>query len=267
MAIGSMSFVTARCWNKMGLDFAGLVKRMFLPGAIYTFVGAGGKSTAIRLVAGILSRAGARARMTTTTKIGIEEFSNYPISFVKTEDDLQIAVSGHEPVGLIVGSAFHDRGKYGGVDPSLFERLSVDSDTILLVEGDGSRRRPLKAPDDWEPVIPRATAMVVAMMGASGFGEPIDEDHCYNHEAALRILPAGARCFAASEVATLASHPAGCRKGVLPGMRYHVLMNQADLGDKRPIGSEALRILTFTHGIQGSLLSFQQEVVYETDIG
>lgn len=246
------------------MDLPDLVKKMFLPGAIYTFVGAGGKSTAMRLVAGILSRTGTRARMATTTRVGIEEFSNYPVTFASTAEDLLLACSGPEPLGLIVAAALHDQGKYSGLDPSLLEGLSLDADSILLVEGDGSRRRPLKVPTDREPVIPPASSVVFALMGASGFGEPIDEEHCYNHEAAFRILAPGARDFDAASIATLGGHSAGCRKGVMPGMGYHVLMNQGDLEDKRAIGSAALRILMTTQGIRGTLLSLHQEVVYES---
>ena len=52
----------------------------------------------------------------------------------------------------------------------------------------------------------------------------------------------------------------------MPGMGFHVLLNQADLADKRAIGSDALQILLTTQGIRGSLLSLRQEAVYETTV-
>ena len=58
----------------------------------------------------------------------------------------------------------------------------------------------------------------------------------------------------------------GCRKGVLPRMGFHVLLNQGDLEDKRETGRKALQGLASAHGISGSLVSLQQEVLYETTV-
>ena len=45
----------------------------------------------------------------------------------------------------------------------------------VLAEADGSKRLPLKAHAAWEPVIPAGTANVIWVVGASGFGKPVDE--------------------------------------------------------------------------------------------
>ncbi|MGA2613302.1 MAG: selenium cofactor biosynthesis protein YqeC [Spirochaetia bacterium] len=245
-------------------DLQTLVKKLFLPGTISTFTGAGGKSTAMRAVAGILGRAGIRVRMTTTTRVGMEEFSGYPVSFASNAAEVLQACNGPELARLIVAGSLSSEGKYAGLDPVLLEGLSLDPECVLLVEGDGSRRKPLKVPTSREPVIPPGSSLVLTLMGASGFDEPVDEEHCYNHEAAFAILPDGAGRFDAASLAALAAHPAGCRKGVMPGMGYHVILNQGDIASKRATGSEALRILGETYGIQGSLVSLQQEVLYET---
>jgi probable selenium-dependent hydroxylase accessory protein YqeC len=245
-------------------DFSSLVEQMFLPGRIYTLTGAGGKSTAMRVVARALARKGIRARLTTTTRVGMEEFSGFPVVVADTAAQIREACKGPQPVLLIVSAGLPDQGKYQGVNPSFFEEIHPGADVVVLVEGDGSRRRPLKVPTHREPVVPAASCAVLALMGASGFGELIDEQHCYNHEAAFGILPPGSRVFNAAALAVMATHSAGCRKGVMPEMGFHVLLNQGDLVDKRQIGSEVLRILAAAPGIKVSLLSFQQEVVYET---
>ena len=248
------------------MELPELVRRLFPPGAVCTLIGAGGKSTAMRAVARILSARGIRVRMTTTTRVGIAEFMGFPVSRAETAAEVLQACDNPEPVRLIVADELSAQGKYAGLDPSLVEGLKICSDSVLLVEGDGSRRRPLKVPTQREPVIPGNSSVVLALMGASGFNEPIDEEHCYNHEATSGILAPGARRFDAACVAALASSPAGSRKGVMPGMGFHVLLNQADLADKRAIGRDALRILLTTQGIRGSLLSLRQEAVYETTV-
>jgi molybdenum cofactor cytidylyltransferase len=245
-------------------DFSSLVEKLFLPGGIYTLTGAGGKSTAMLVVARALAARGIRARVTTTTRIGMEEFPGFPVVFADTPARVMEACSGRQPVLLIVSVALAGQGKYQGVDTAVFDGMHPGSDMVILVEGDGSRRRPLKVPTRREPVIPAASSAVFALMGASGFGEPIDEQHCYNHEAAFDILPPGSRVFDAAALAALAAHPAGSRKGVAPEMGYHVLLNQGDLEDRRPLGNQVLRALAAGPGIKASLLSLRQEVVYET---
>ncbi len=244
-------------------DLASLAMSILAPGWICAFVGAGGKSTAMRIFGAIFSERGVRVRMTTTTRVGIEEFTGVPVSLVRDAEDMRKAFEDDEPVRLIVAGESAAQGKYFGVDPGLFAALP-DRQSIVLVEADGSRRRPLKVPTGREPVIPAGSAVVCALMGASGFDEPIDEEHCYNHGAAFAILGNEATTFDAGSIAALAAHPAGCRKGVLPGMGFHVLLNQGDLAAKRSTGIEALAILNAAHDIRGSLVSLQQGVVYET---
>lgn len=245
-------------------DLSALVRRMFQPGALYTFVGGGGKSAAMRVVAAILAAHGVRVRMTTTTRVGIAEFDGFPVATVRGTEDIAASCRDDEPARLLVSGVLPDRGKYAGLDPGLLSGLSVGGDLVLLVEGDGSRRRPVKVPTIREPVIPASSASVIAVLGASGFDEPIGESVCYNHKAALRLLGKASGRFDAASIAALAAHPAGCRQGVLPGMGFHVLVNQCDIAEKRPTASAALRILTETYGIRGSLVSLLQEVIYET---
>jgi probable selenium-dependent hydroxylase accessory protein YqeC len=191
------------------------------------------------------------------------EFSGYPISIATSPEEVQEAFGGPERVRLVVAAALLEQGKFTGLYPVLIDELDIDSDTVVLVEGDGSRHKPLKVPTSREPVIPSCSRTVLALMGASGFGERIDEEHCYNHQAALDILPKGTPRFDAAALAAMAGHPACGRKGVEPGMRFHILMNQGDLAEKRSIGSHALEILATEKGIEGSLVSLQREAVYE----
>ena len=61
---------------------------------------------------------------------------------------------------------------------------SVDSD-ILLVEADGARGLPLKAPYEHEPVIPPETSLVIPIASLSVLGQPLDDEHIYNPQAMI----------------------------------------------------------------------------------
>ena len=175
------------------MELPELVRRLFPPGAVCTFIGAGGKSTAMRAVARILSARGIRVRMTTTTRVGIAEFMGFPVSRAETAAEVLQACDNPEPVRLIVADELSAQGKYAGLDPSLVEGLKICSDSVLLVEGDGSRRRPLKVPTQREPVIPGTAPWSWRSWAPRASMQPIDEEHCYNHEATSGILAPGAR--------------------------------------------------------------------------
>jgi probable selenium-dependent hydroxylase accessory protein YqeC len=201
--------------------------------------------------------------MTTTTRVGVEEFRGVAVRLVSDAADMDKATRERERIILIAGGMLEEEKKYRGVDPSLIDGQEIPSDVVVLVECDGSRRRPLKVPTDREPVIPASACAVFALMGATGFDEPITEEICYNHEAALSILGGGLQRFDAEAIAAVASHPQGSFKGVLPGVRFHVIFNQGDIAVKRPVGVQALALLS-ARGINASMLSWRKETLYET---
>jgi probable selenium-dependent hydroxylase accessory protein YqeC len=218
----------------------------------------------MRAIAACLRRGGLRVRMSTTTRVGTEEFAAYPAAVTRTSAALAACLAAGEPLLLIAGDIDQQGGKYIGVPAALFETAAIPDDTVLLVEGDGSRRMPLKAPRAREPVIPANSSSVFALMGASAFGKAIDAACCYNSGGVLAILGQSEGVFDVPALLALAADARGCRKGVLPGMSFHLVVNQGDLAEKRPMAHELLSKLAAIHGISGTLLSWQQETVYES---
>ncbi len=244
--------------------FRDALARWFLPGAVYTFVGAGGKTTALKRVAGFMVETGVRTRLTTTTRVGIDEFDGFSIDVVRGPRDLARALEDEAVIRLLVGGTLHGQGKYQGLERGTIESASVNADTVLLVEGDGSRKRPMKAPESREPVIPGNSAAVFALMGAGAFDEPIDEAHCYNHQKALALVGKTGSFFEPREIAALAADPEGCCKGVLPGMAFRLLINQGDLEGNRETAVAAQRLAREAYGIRGALMSLQKGELYDS---
>lgn len=244
--------------------FAAFISRHFRPGRVYTLVGAGGKSTGMRKIAEFLSRRGIRVRMTTTTRIGVEEFSAYPVVAARDDGELVRCIMADEPCMVISGGVSEDGEKHNGLEPGRIERIVIPADLVLLVEGDGSRRKPMKAPMHREPVIPANTSVVFALMGASAFDEEVDAGRCYNPEGVLALLGQAHAVLDAPALTLLAADARGCRKGVLPGMGFHIVVNQGDLEEKEATARALLRDLRRAHNIAGTLLSWWNEKVYET---
>ena len=44
---------------------------------------------------------------------------------------------------------------------------------VMLIEADGAKRKPLKVPAEWEPVIPSFADVVVSVIGLDCLGKPI----------------------------------------------------------------------------------------------
>jgi molybdenum cofactor cytidylyltransferase len=107
----------------------------------------------------------------------------------------------------------------------LLKRPDVD---YVLVEADGSRMRPSKAPADHEPVIPDGTTLVVPVVGIDAVGGRVGEvAHRPERVQALTGLGT-ADLMTAEALATLITHPQGGRKGVPVGARIIPFINKVE---------------------------------------
>ena len=121
-----------------------------------------------------------------------------------------------------------EQRKVYGLHPDTIAELvdSVNSD-VLLIEADGARRLPLKAPYDHEPVIPPDASLVVPVVGMDVLGQPLDEAHVYN---AARIqdrygFPDGGEILPAWVAVTMRDPQLGLR-GVPESARVVALLNK-----------------------------------------
>lgn len=155
-------------------------------GGIISVIGSGGKTTCMRALAALLP--GTKLLCTTTHIFPFQEFPLVRTDFhdpaVSSEDFLSEAaalISMHQTV--CIGTTAPS-GKLRA--PSVpFSALSAIAD-YLLVEADGSKRLPLKAHRQTEPVIPELSAYTICVTGLSGMDQPIrDVCHCSEFFCAL----------------------------------------------------------------------------------
>ena len=126
--------------------------------------------------------------------------------------------------------------KLRGIAPELVDQLAAQAKTLgvtaILVEADGSRRLPLKAPAEHEPALPTSTTLLVPVMGMDALGAPIDEAHV--HRVAwvrhiLNLAPDDATTRLTPQMAArLLVHPQGGAKSLPPGARLLPLLNKAE---------------------------------------
>jgi molybdenum cofactor cytidylyltransferase len=137
---------------------------------------------------------------------------------------------------VLAGDREQVAGRLDPLDPETIGRLrALPGLGLIVIEADGSKMRPFKAPAEHEPVIPLAATHVVAVVGADALEAPLDEVHVHRPERVREILGhdrirsvhEGDMCDA-DMIAAVMVHPLGGRKAV-EGRDFTVLVNKADI--------------------------------------
>ncbi len=109
----------------------------------------------------------------------------------------------------------------------------------LLIEADGARQLPLKAPAAHEPAIPSFVDTVIVVAGLSGVGKPLSPAWVHRPErfAELSGLVLGAE-ISPLAVARVLKHPKGGLKGIPTAARRVALLNQVDALESKATAEE-----------------------------
>lgn len=200
--------------------------------AMIALVGAGGKTTLMFRLANELVGAGHPVITTTTTRIYLPGKDQSPCLLLKGEKDFsgEIKRSLARYRHLTIGQAGDPKGKVVGLDPreldTLFGALNA---VFMIVEADGSKGHPLKAPAPKEPVIPQAACLVIPMLGLSALGKPLDSPFAFRPEILAEITDQSVGSLMTRETLLAAMvHPRGLMKNIPPRTRIVPFLNQLD---------------------------------------
>lgn len=202
-------------------------------GEVISLVGGGGKTTLMFALARELAATGEPVITTTTTNIF--EPSASETSLILEPDEEKILallpqeLDKHRHITLAIEKL--PSGKLKGISPELVIQLAeLEQVSYIIVEADGAARKPLKAPNATEPVIPQNTSLVILVVGIDALGRRLTEDNVFRPEIISRLvgLPLGA-VVSADAVATLMTHPKGMIKGSPAHAKIIPLINKMDL--------------------------------------
>ena len=113
-------------------------------------------------------------------------------------------------------------------DPWPYMKRVSSNELPLLVEADGSRRLPLKAPAPHEPVIPEWVNTVVVVAGLSGLGKLLDPAWVHRPEIFAHLSGLELNAPVTSDgLINVLTHPQGGLKDIPYGARRVALLNQA----------------------------------------
>jgi len=145
---------------------------------IIAVVGSGGKTTLIKKLATGYRSEGKAVFVTATTHMFIEEDT-------LLTDDANTIIGVLRETGYAM-AGIPDGEKIKPLSRETFDAVCTCAD-VVLVEADGSRRRPLKYPNATEPVIPENTDEIIVVCGLNAIGKKA-KDVCHRLELVKTCL-------------------------------------------------------------------------------
>ena len=137
---------------------------------VIAMVGGEGKTSLIYRLNEELQALGKKVIISTTTHMAY----NPMLPLVKSADLKRTPEMLKEHGFTAVADIEESSGKMCAIEEAELKKMVPLCD-VMLIEADGAKRKPLKVPADWEPVIPDFADVVVSVIGLDCLGRPICE--------------------------------------------------------------------------------------------
>lgn len=190
-------------------------------------VGGGGKTTVIRRIMNECLNDRIPCTVSTTTHI-----QKYDTGYFLGEPSVEMFRQIMLKYGVVWMGKETTDGKLASFPETYVKEISKEPG-VLLLEADGAKHFPVKAPAKQEPVICEQTDLVLNVYGMRAIGKKIGED-CFRVRELEKILGKTKEDILCPEdIVTLAVSKNAGRKCVTDAMEYQVILNQADTEAKK----------------------------------
>lgn len=188
-------------------------------------VGAGGKTTILRRLGWEAERSRRRAILTTTTHMAADQIGE-PATWSSDPDDIDAILEPGRPLHVAARVAGH---KVVGIGVSDADRIFAETRVDwLVIEADGARRRPFKAPAAHEPAMPSSATTVVVVVGIDAVGQPVDAA-AHRPEIVQHLAAAHpADPLTVDHIASVMLHDEGGLKAIPPAARVVMAISKVD---------------------------------------
>lgn len=162
------------------------------PSPLISIVGAGGKTTTMYTLAAELTARSQRVITTTTTNIYLPQASETDTLIISPSttyllEHIQSAWQQHRRV--TVASKMLGAGKIVGLLPDQpYELLQKSGADAIIVEADGARHLMIKAPAEYEPVVPPQTNVALLLISAQAINQPLTPAIAHRPERIAALL-------------------------------------------------------------------------------
>ena len=197
-------------------------------------VGGGGKTTLILSLASEGQEKKHPVIVTTTTKMGLEEDREF-----RTVMDEKVPSTDQ----VVRWSGGIQGERVLGRDPKEVDACFSDFHGWVLVEADGARRRPIKAPASHEPVIPSQATLVVLNIGLDAVKRSIGEV-AHRPELLAEILEVDKESLITPQmIASLVTHGQGGRKWIPDSSRFILALTKCT-EERRQEADQIIEVLS-----------------------
>ena len=141
---------------------------------VVSIIGGGGKTTLLYEMAGFCVKNDQKVLVTTSTHTYRPPKEWHDQSLEAVERKFRTGRAA------IIGSACRDTEKLSMPETELFEAARKKAD-LTLIEADGARHLPCKAPAEHEPALLSSSDLVIGVTGLSALGQPLGKD-CFRAE-------------------------------------------------------------------------------------
>ena len=211
---------------------------------IIAIVGGGGKTTTLRILARELKSLGLKVLNATSTGIFCPDEDEYDSLFIEDLPEEFIPSKGTITYVGQVKEGIKLKLKNIEFIDKIINRSIFD---IVLMEADGSKGLPIKAPDNHEPVISKHTTMTIGVIGLDSLGTTIDENNVHRPELLEKITQGN--IVNIDTIVDLVKHKEGLFKNI-KGKKV-LILNKADDEErikagrkiKKALSSEELKII------------------------
>lgn len=246
---------------------------------LIAFTGGGGKSSLLFALAQELAAAGHRVVATTTTRISAAELQRAPAYFLaqdlqNTPETTPVSSDTMHASGNITCASdidyanMSDARGYAALDASLethrfcvvigaagpekvegvpldlparlLARPNVD---YLLVEADGARRRPIKAPAEHEPAVPPQATLHIPVTGIDALSAPLEEIAHRPQQLAALLEISLRENLTPEQVARLLNSPQAALRNVPPQARVIPFINKVETSQQLQQARDIARLL------------------------
>lgn len=195
-------------------------------------VGGGGKTSLLyRLTDELLSQK-KKVILTTTTHMAYEP--ERPFALDGEPEKIKDLL---EKEGYVIAAAYKpETEKFASLSRERLASL-LEYDAVVLVEADGAKKKPIKVPEAWEPVIPSFAELVIGVAGLDCLYRPIKEVSHRAEQMSRFLGKSPEEEILPEDVRRIASSCEGLRKGC--GKKaYRVYLNKADTLTETAIAKE-----------------------------
>ena len=212
---------------------------------IISLVGGGGKTSAMLRLAKELHHTGRKVIFTTTTHTEICDFDLIRIPGELSRDLSRRIESAMKTAPAFIAKRIVRGEKVKGLSLAQIAEVNREvSFEYMLIEADGAKKKPLKAPHRYEPAVPLCTTLFIPVIGYDSLGSKLNQDEIHRPQIVARIIgkPLNER-ITHDDVIRLLQDPRGLLKGRPDATRASVIINKVTAAKSRGAKELAARIL------------------------